>query len=98
MDDVRGSWWELQIQVKRFTGQHDACEWESDQHQSQRDKQYQKSHSELVFVNGGMLSATSPCKKTASLPARLSFAIDNPNGIKEPKYYHIPNLAINRWA
>jgi len=49
-------------------------------------------------MNKGTLSAASPRNKTGSLLARLSFAIDNPNGFKESKYYHIPNLAINRWA
>jgi hypothetical protein len=49
-------------------------------------------------MNGKALLAISPRNITESLPARLSFAIDNPNGFKEPKYYHIPNLAINRWA
>ncbi len=69
MDDVRGSWWELQIQVKRFAGQHDACEWESDQHQNQRDKQFQKSHSELVFMNGEGAISHLPLQKY-SKPAR----------------------------
>ena len=83
MVNVHGSGRKLQIQVKRFAGQHNTREREPDQHQNQRDKQYQKSHSELVFMNGRRLLTTSPRNKTAGLPATLSFTIDNLNGFKE---------------
>lgn len=69
MSDVRGSWWKLQVQIKRFAGQQDACERESDQHQHHGDKQYQKTHAERLFIIGR--KAIPPLQENSDLAGEI---------------------------